>query len=211
MKRSQRAFWGWLGRKLRAQFFTGVIAVVPIAITIVVLVWLFTTIDGVLQPIIRNIFGFTIPGVGFGITIVLIYLAGIIAGNVVGRRLIRYGESVLPGIPVIRQLYQGIKQILESFSAPKTTGFMQVVFTEFPRKGMRVIGFITNKLRDEPGKEVFTVFIPTSPNPTSGFLQIVGEDEIVRTDISVEAALRMVVSAGRVLPEEVSSQLPVDS
>jgi uncharacterized membrane protein len=211
MKRSQRAFWGWLGRKLRAQFFTGVIAVVPIAITILVLVWLFTTIDGVLQPIITNMFGFMIPGAGFGITIVLIYLAGIIASNVVGRRVIRYGESVLPGIPVVRQFYQGIKQILESFSAPKTTGFMQVVFTEFPRKGMRVIGFITNKLSDEPGKEVFTVFIPTSPNPTSGFLQIVEENEIVRTDISVEAALRMVVSAGRVLPDEVSSQLSADS
>jgi uncharacterized membrane protein len=88
---------------------------------------------------------------------------------------------------------------------------MQVVFIEFPRKGIRTMGFITNELCDEPGKELFTVFIPTSPNPTSGFLQIVGEDEIVRTDVSVEDALRMIVSAGRVLPEEVKNQLSVDS
>ena len=210
MKYSQRAFWGWLGRQLRAQFLTGIIAVVPLGATILILYWIFTSIDNILQPVIKGIVGHPITGAGFGITIVLIYLIGVIASNVIGRRLIRYGETTLPGIPVFRQLYNGIKQILESFTSPEKTGFMQVVLIEFPRKGMRVIGFITNELCSEPGKKLLTVFIPTSPNPTSGFLQIVAEDEITRTDISVENALRMVISAGRVSPEGVSNALSAE-
>lgn len=210
MKYSQRAFWGWLGKKLRAQFLTGTIAVVPLGATILILTWIFVAIDNILQPIIKAIFGRPVTGAGFGITIVLIYLVGVIASNIVGKRLIRYGESALPWMPVVRQLYNSIKQILESFTSPERTGFMQVVLIEFPRKGMRVIGFVTNELCNEPGKKLLTVFIPTSPNPTSGFLEIVGEDEITRTDISVENALQMVISAGRVSPKEVSDTLSAD-
>ena len=211
MKFSLRVLWRWLVKKVGMQFMTGIIAVVPIVATVLILAWIFIAIDNILQPVIESIWGYTIPGLGFGIAIVLIYLIGVIASNVVGKRLIRYGESALPWMPVVRQLYNGIKQFLESFASPRGTGFMQVVLIEFPRKGMRVIGFITNELSNEPGKKLFTVFIPTSPNPTSGFLQIVGEDEIIQTDISVESALKIIVSAGRVLPEEFSGKLSVDS
>jgi uncharacterized membrane protein len=168
---------------------------------------LFSTIDSVLQPLIRSIWGYPIHGLGFATAIILIYLAGVVASNVIGKRLIRYGESTLPWLPVVRQVYNTIKQILESFSAPRRAGFMQVVLTEFPRKGMRVIGFVTNEIQEESGKKLLTVFIPTSPNPTSGFLQIVNEDEITHTDISVENALKMVVSAGRVSPRGIGKKL----
>ena len=106
-----------------------------------------------------------------------------------------------------RQLYNGIKQILESFSAPGKTGFMNVVLVEFPRKGMRTIGFITNESYDKSGERLLNIFIPTAPNPTSGFLQIAREDEIIRTNISVEEALRMVVSAGRISIKEIGDTL----
>ena len=211
MKYSLRAFWGWLSKRLGAQFGIGIITVVPIGATIWILYWIFVAINNVLQPLIKVVWGHTVTGVGFGIAIVLIYLAGVIASNVVGKRLIRYAESALPWMPVVRQLYTGTKQILESFSVTRGTGLMQPVLTEFPRKGMRVIGFVTNELCDEPGKKLFTVFIPTSPNPTSGFLQIVGEDEIIRTDISVENALKMVISAGRISPKEVVDKLSAHS
>ena len=207
MKYNPRAFWGWLSKKLRAQFGIGIVAVVPIGATIWILYWIFIAIDNALQPLIKVIWGHTVTGIGFVITIVLIYLVGVIASNVVGKRLIRYGESTLPWVPVVRQLYTGIKQILESFTAPRGTGFMQVVLVEFPRKGMKVIGFVTNELGHEPGKKLLTVYIPTSPNPTSGYLEVMGEDEVIRTDISVEHALRMVVSAGRVSTKEISDKL----
>jgi len=207
MKHTQRVSWGWLGKKLRTQFGTGILIVVPIGVTILILVWIFITLDNILQPIIRSIWGRTVPGVGFGVTIVLIYLAGVIASNIIGRRVIHYGESLLVKVPVVRQLYAGIKQILEGFSKPGKTGFMQVVLVEFPKEGMRAIGFITNESYSKSGERLLNVFIPTSPNPTSGFLEIVTEDKIIRTNISVDDALKMVVSAGRVSLQEVSDKL----
>ena len=207
MKHTRRVSWGWLGKKLRTQFATGILVVVPIGVTILILVWIFGALDNILQPVIRSIWGRTFPGVGFGVTIVLIYLAGVIASNIVGRRLIHYGESLLAKVPVVRYLYAGIKQILESFSKPGKTGFMQVALVEFPKEGMRAIGFITNESYDKSGERLLNVFIPTSPNPTSGFLEIVTEDKIIRTNISVDDALKMVVSAGRVSLEEISDKL----
>ncbi len=207
MKHTQRVSWGWLRKKLRTQFVTGILVVVPIGVTILIFVWIFVTLDNILQPVIRSIWGRTVPGVGFGVTIVLIYLAGVIASNIVGRRLIHYGESLLAKVPAARQLYAGIKQILESFSRPGKTGFMQVVLVEFPKEGMRTIGFITNESYDKSGERLLNVFIPTSPNPTSGFLEIVTEDKIIRTNISVDDALKMVVSAGRVSLKEISDKL----
>jgi uncharacterized membrane protein len=205
MKLSQREFWRRLGRTVRAHFITGIITIVPPAATILILYWVFERIDNLLQPIIEAIWGRPIPGVGFGVTIVLIYLVGVIASNFIGKRLIQYGESLLPGMPIFRQLYQGIKQILESFSVPPgRKGYLRVVFIEFPRKGMKALGFVTNETTNESGEKSFHVFVPTSPNPTSGFLEIVGEDEITTTNISVENALRMIISAGRVTPEELS-------
>ncbi len=211
MKHSLRVSLGRLVRKLGTQFFEGIITVVPVGATILILYWIFNIIDNILQPVISYVWGHTIPGAGFVVMILLIYLAGVIASNIVGKWLIRRAESALPWMPVFRQLYNSVKQILMSFTAPRNTGFMQVVLTEFPRKGMRAIGFITNELCDETGKKLLTVFIPTSPNPTSGFLHIVREDEITRTDISVENALKMIVSAGRVSPKEVRNMLFVDS
>jgi uncharacterized membrane protein len=201
------AFIRRVGRKLRGHFFAGVLITFPLGLTVWAFVWAFNEIDGWLQPIIERVFGYTIPGVGFGIMLVVIYLVGVIASNVFGRKLIGYGESALGRIPVARYLYNGTRQILQSFSAPADTGFMQVVLAEFPRKGTRTIGFITNEVSDESGRKLLNVFIPTAPNPTSGFLQILREEEIIRTDISVDAALKMVVSGGRMSPQEVQDKL----
>ena len=110
--------------------------------------------------------GRTIPGVGFGITVLLIYLTGLMAGNIVGKKLIQWSEVLMAKLPVFRHLYTGSKQILESFSAPRQTGFMQVVLVEYPRRGLRSVGFITNELPTHSGEKMFTIFIPTAPNPT---------------------------------------------
>ncbi len=208
MKFIHQVSWGWLGKNLRKQFFTGILVMVPIGATTLILIWIFTTIDNILQPVIGLIAGHPVRGVGFGITIVLIYLTGVIASNVVGKSLIRYGESVLSKVPVVRLLYTTIKQILESFSTPSRSGLSQAVLIEFPRKGIWTLGFITNEILTQSGDTQLNIFIPTSPNPTSGFLQIVREEEVIRTDIPVDEALRMIISAGRVSPKEVSDKLP---
>ncbi|HEX74306.1 MAG TPA: DUF502 domain-containing protein [Dehalococcoidia bacterium] len=207
MRETSQLSWRLIGKKMRRQLLTGIIVVVPLGATILILVWIFTSIDNILQPVIQLIVGRQVPGVGFGITIVLIYLVGVIASNVGGKKLIKYGESLLAKIPVFRPLYSSIKQILESFSSSGKTGLVQTVLVEFPRKGIWTVGFITNESPPQSGKVQLSIFIPTSPNPTSGFLQIVSEDEVVRTDIPVDEALKMVVSAGKISPEKIYNKL----
>ena len=197
---------GW-GKKLSGQFMTGLLVIIPLGASVLILVWLFTSIDNILQPVIRAIWGHNITGVGFGVTVILIYVVGVIARNVIGKRIIKYGESLLNRVPIFKQLYRGIRQIVDSFSDPDKTGFMQVVLVEFPQKGMRAIGFVTNEIIDKNGKKLLSVLIPTAPNPTSGFLEIVKEEDVIRTQIPVDAAVKMVVSAGRMMPDEVQTKI----
>ncbi len=201
---------GWLARKLRAQFLLGIIVSVPIGVTALILIWAFNSIDHLLQPIITFFWGHTVPGVGFGVTIVLIYLIGVIASNIAGKALIRYGEYLLGRIPLVRALYNGIKQIMQSLSSPEKTGFMQVVLVEFPKKGMMAMGFVTNEFHDKSGGRLLSVLIPTAPNPVTGFLQIVREEEVIRTKIPIDEAVRMVVSAGSAAPEKLRDRFPAD-
>lgn len=198
---------GKVVKKLRDQFIAGILVIVPAGATILILVWVFNSIDHILQPLVKAIFHHDVPGVGFGVTIVLIYLAGVIATNVIGRRILRFINSLLDRVPIFRQLSSGIRQILESFAAPNKTGFMQVVLVEFPKVGMRALGFVTNELKDENGEKLLSILIPTAPNPTSGFLQIVKEKDVIRTKISVDEALKMIVSAGRMTPPQVKENI----
>jgi len=211
MKHAKWASRNQLNKTLRAQFVAGILVIVPVGAAVLILIWVFTTIDDILQPAVNLLLGHTVPGVGFGITVALIYVAGVIATNVIGKRLVRYGESLLARVPLFRYLYTSIKKILESFSTPGEAGFLQVVLVEFPKKGMRVIGFVTNESCDKSGEKLLSVFIPTSPNPTSGYLEIVREDDIIRTNISIDDALKMVLSAGKVSLEEVSDKLGANS
>ena len=185
-------------KHLRNKLLLGILVLVPLIATVLILVWAFNSVDNILQPIIRGTWGVHFPGIGVAIVLVLAYIAGILASSILGRKIISSIEGLLDRLPVFGQLYRGIRQIIRSFSEPRQTGFMQVVFIEYPRKGIHSLGFITNELRDDTEEKLYTVFIPTSPNPTSGFMEVVREDEIIRANISVEEALRVVVSAGRV-------------
>ncbi len=198
-----------IGKKLRRQFLTGILVIVPIGVTIWLLVWIFNSIDNILQPLASSMLGRTIPGLGFVIMIALVYLLGVMASNIGIRRLVSYGESLLGRVPIVRPIYSSIKQIVDSFSTSGKTGFKQVVVVEFPMKGTRTVGFVTNESLDKAGEKLLYIFIPTAPNPTSGFLQIVREEDVIQVDTSVANALEMVVSAGKVLPEEISDKLSV--
>jgi uncharacterized membrane protein len=204
----QRTAKDGVGRKLRRQFIAGILVSIPLGATVIILIWIFNSIDNLLQPLITEIWGHNIPGVGFVVTVVLIYLAGVLASNVLGKRLIHHGDSLLKRIPIFNQIYSGIKQIVDSFSSLDKTTFMQVVLVEFPRKGMRTIAFVTNETTDKSGQKLVNVLIPNSPNPMSCFLEIVREEEVVRTKIPVDQALKMIVSAGRMLPEEMGGPAP---
>jgi len=211
MDQSKRKFPIRVGEKLRAQFGAGILIIVPIIITILILVWLFNYIDNIAQPVAKSLLGRTIPGLGFALTVVLIYLTGLVATSVIGKRLVGYIESLLARVPLFRYLYTSIKQIMVSFTSPSETKFLQVVLVEFPKKGMRVLGFVTSESRVESGEKLLNVFIPTSPNPTSGYLEIVRENDIIRTNISIDDALKMILSAGKISLKEVSDRLGAEN
>jgi uncharacterized membrane protein len=203
----QPSFWNRFLRKLRDVLIAGLVVTVPIGLTIWIFVWLFTQIDKILRPWIEKIFGHQVVGTGFAVIVALVLIVGLIATNVIGKRIVRWGESQLSRVPIGRIIYVGIRQVIQSFSDPEKTGFMQVVMVEYPRKGIYTIGFVTNEHIDENGKKLVNVFIPTAPNPMTGFIQIVDESELLRTSITVEEALKMVVSAGRMSPKEVGDKM----
>jgi uncharacterized membrane protein len=190
-------------KKIGSHFLAGLLIIVPLGLTALILIWLFNWIDGILEPIIVAIWGRNFPGIGFGVIIILIYVVGLLVSNFLGKRAFYYIERyVINKIPVIGFLYKGIKQILESFSKTSKNGFLKVVFVEFPRKGMKGIGFITNEKICKSGEKEYYVFIPTAPNPTTGFLQIVKEEDIIPTNMSVDEAVKLVISAGKYRPED---------
>lgn len=189
------------------RFLAGLKVVIPVAVTLFIVVWVFTKIDGLLQPVIQYAMGRNIPGLGFGVTVLVIIIAGVVVSNVATRKLFSHSEYLVSKIPLIRHLYSGIKQITDSFSADSNGRFMKVVLVEFPKKGMTTLGFVTNEVQDDSGKTYLNVFIPTAPNPTSGFLQIIPEADVVHTTISPDAALKMIVSAGKVSAKDLSAGL----
>jgi uncharacterized membrane protein len=200
----------WLLRIFRKNFLAGMLIIIPLAIAVWLLWWVFSSVDNLLQPVISAIFGKEIPGLGFAIFLVLIYITGIIASNYLGKRIIRYGESLLTRVPVFRQVYIGAKQVVEGLSGSgmNKAAFREVVFVEFPRDGMTTLAFITNEITDKSGKKLYAIYIPTAPVPTSGYFEMVTEDKIIRTDISIDEAMKIVISSGMILPDEVTVGKP---
>ena len=181
----------------------GLLLLVPVVITYLVLRLLFTSIDDVLQPALEEAFGRRFPGLGAAILVVLVYLAGLVASRVVGRRLIRLGQGLLLRVPVIGSVYSAAKQLIESFSGEAATGFKRVVVIEYPREGLWTIGFLTGTTTDERGQAMGLVYIPTAPTPQSGWVAILPMGQIYDTDLTVGAAMRLVLSGGISAPPRI--------
>ncbi len=201
--------WHHFVAALRKYFLAGVVVVVPIAAAILALIWVFTTIDNILQPPISWIirlfdpdFTGKIVGLGFVATAILVLGTGIIASDYVGHRLIKISESFLAKVPVFRQIYSSIKQVVEGVTGlgMNKAAFRKVVFVEFPLKGMKTVGFVTNEMSDPEGKKLYSIFIPTSPTPTTGYYMIATADRVYPTNITVDEAMKLVISAGIIAP-----------
>jgi len=191
-------------RYLRKYLVTGVLIMAPLAIVIYVLYWVFSSVDDMAQPAIEAVAGQKIPGLGFAIFLVLIYLVGIIASNYLGKRIVRFLESLITRVPAFRQIYAGAKQVVEGLtgSGLNKAAFREVVFVEFPRKGMMTMAFLTNVTTDESGQKLYVIYIPTPPMPTGGFFEMVTEDKIIHTDVSIDDGLKTIISCGIILPAE---------
>lgn len=186
--------------KLRQNFIAGLVVLIPVVATIWVIKWLFDIIDGILAPAFVPIFGYTITGIGFVAIVILVYLLGLLVTNVLGRKLVQFGQSLVDKVPVVSQIYNAFRQIMDSLMLSQKGAFKEVVLVEFPRAGMRSIAFVTNRTKDSSGQELVAFYIPTAPNPTSGFIEIATPDRIIPTSMSVEDAMKIVLSAGMICP-----------
>ena len=200
------------GRRLRNYFLTGLIIVAPLAIT-AYLTWTFIGWGGSWgEPYIPQIYNpdnylpFAVPGFGLLTALFLITMIGFLTANLVGRSIIGFGESLLDRMPLVRSLYKGLKQIFQTVLAEQSGSFKQAALIEYPRRGLWSIVFIATDTKGEvnerlPESESMSVFLPTTPNPTSGFLLFVPRKDVIILDMSVEEAAKMVISAGLVSPD----------
>ncbi|MDV2989522.1 MAG: DUF502 domain-containing protein [Dehalogenimonas sp.] len=192
----------WLTGNIKKEFTSGMLFLIPILASILILIWVFTTIDGILQPLITIIFGQQIMGLGILSTLLLIWGVGLVLHNGLGRAMLKRLDQGMERVPLYSQIYTGAKQVMDSLGGVRRTAFKETVLVDFPRAGMKALAFITNEMVDENGEKIYVVYVPTSPLPTSGFLQLLRENQICRPDLAVDCAMRMIVSGGMVTPDK---------
>lgn len=195
---------------LRTYFLTGLLIVVPIGISAwflhLIIDWTdnkLTLLPPVLHP--NTYLPFPLPGLGLILTLISIFIVGVVTTNFIGKAFISLGERVVDKIPLIRSIYILVKQVMETIFSQDKEGFKRVVLIEYPRKGLYSIAFVTGVARGEvqakTSDTLVNVFIPTTPNPTSGFLIMVPEEDTIPLEMDVEAAFKLVISGGMVTEE----------
>ena len=195
---------------LRRYLITGLVVWVPLVITFFVLKFLVDLMDNsllLLPPAWRPeaLFGFKIPGLGVVLAAVIVLLTGLVTANLVGRKLVELWEGIVQHIPLVRTIYSAVKQVMETLLGNGGDSFRKVLMIEYPRKGLWTLAFQTGigvgEMQHRTHREVLTVFVPTTPNPTSGFIILVPRDDVVELDMTVEDGLKLVMSLGVVTPK----------
>ena len=203
-----------LKRRLRNIFITGILITVPVAFTLFILNFLFKLLDNLVVPwFIKTLieFGtplpenFRLPGLGLILIVLLIFVIGVLTKSFLGGKLVQLGEMIVDRIPVVRSIYTGAKQVVTTIAEADTKAFRKVVLVEFPRKGIYSVGFITGTTEGEVQEltdaKLVNVFVPTTPNPTSGFLVFVANEDIIELTMTVEEGIKFIISVGIVTPE----------
>jgi uncharacterized membrane protein len=200
---------------LRKYFATGLLILVPLAITLWVLRLIIDTLDQSLQllpPSVRSEFPFNVPGMGFVLTLVIIFLVGLLGRNFIGRYLLRWWDALLQRIPFVNVIYGSVKQVSDTLLGPSGKAFRKPVLVEFPRPGIWSVAFVVGDpgetIEQRVGAGFQTVYVPTAPNPTSGYILIMPASEITDLDMSVDDALKYVLSVGVVVPSARAAQSP---
>jgi uncharacterized membrane protein len=198
---------------LRRYFVAGLLFWVPVAVTVLVVRFLVNLLDRTLllvplQYRPESLLGFSLPGLGVLLALVVVFLTGIVVANLLGRRLLQLWEAVLARIPVVRSIYSGAKQVMETVVSGNGKSFREVVMVEYPRKGLWTLAFVTGdaypQARQIIGEDAISIYVPTTPNPTSGFFLMVSGNELIRLNISVEDGLKLILSTGVLQPKAVA-------
>jgi len=207
----RRTFLGPLRRPVihfQRTLGAGILVILPVGITVLILKFFFDLLDPVLEPLVDLLPGDAVTGTGLVGLILLVYILGLFAAQVIGRRLIGFGHQMMEVIPIVKGIYGTTRMAIEILShshngdgngdgdVNENQQYSGVVLVDFPRDGIKSVGLITSTMLDTDGDEVLSVYIPTTPIPSSGFLVIVAASEVTQTDMSVEEAMRVVISGG---------------
>ncbi|MCE5186331.1 MAG: DUF502 domain-containing protein [Planctomycetaceae bacterium] len=186
-------------------FAAGFLLILPLFITLLILQFLFKIATGLFGPILLRFFPeapiWLKVGVSLMIVFLVIFFLGVLTSHFLGRWFWNRFEQVLLQIPILRSIYSASREIVSIFHNPNRTGLKEAVLVDFPREGMKAIGFITGTIVNEHGVHCYRIFIPTTPNPTTGFLEIVPQSDVTHTNLTIEEAFRMIMSAGILGPE----------
>ena len=189
---------------LRSRFITGALVAFPLAVTIFFGRFLFGLLDRWSYPISQKLVGYAIPGAGALLAVILIFGLGMLAHNMIGRRILRFGERLISRVPVLRPVYMGAREVTKVLGTDRTKNFRRVVVIPFPNRDILSIAFLTNEFElDGPrGREPWaSVFMPTTPNPTTGFYLLIPAELVRDSGLSVEEAVKMVISGGLLAPD----------
>ncbi len=213
---------------MRKYVIAGLLVWVPLGVTVLVIKLLVDTMDRtllLLPPAWRPdaLLGFHVPGLGVVMSVLVVFVTGVVVANLLGRRLVAAWESILSRIPLVRSIYTGVKQIAETVFSASGQSFRKVLLVEYPRRGAWSLAFQTGtrlgEVQEKTGEEVVAVFVPTTPNPTSGFVILIPRKDVIELDMDVDEGLKMIISMGVVVPEwpkrsrpaAVVAQAPADS
>ena len=203
---------GNLAARLRTYFLTGLVIAAPISITVYITWWFVDLFDNWIKPFVPAQYNpdtylpFSVPGVGLLFALMGLTLLGALTANLFGRTIVSYGEQMLDRMPIVRNVYKALKQIFETALSQSQSSFRQVGLIQYPRKGLYAIVFVSTDTKGEVleragnGGEMLSVFLPTTPNPTSGFLLFVPKEDVALLDMTVEEGAKLVISAGLVAP-----------
>ncbi|MEE2876693.1 MAG: DUF502 domain-containing protein [Candidatus Neomarinimicrobiota bacterium] len=188
-------------KHLRGKIVAGLVTIIPIFATVWILTLLFNFFDGFAAPLLDSL-QFHIPGLGVIIALLFMYLLGILVTNFLGRKLVSIGESLLRRIPLANTIYGTVKQITQSVSGASNRAFQKTVLINYPRAGIWTMAFVTGESKDANGTPYYHLFVPTTPNPTSGVMVFIPQSNAIDSKLSVEEGLKAIISGGMLAPKE---------
>ena len=188
-------------QSFRSKLFAGLATLLPLYLTYVVIKFLFESLEKMSGPILKQ-FGLDIPGLGIILTIVLIYVLGLIVTNFLGKKIFNIGESIVKRVPIVNMIYTTLKQITDTFTKGTTDAFEGVVYIQYPRKGLWTMAFISGESKNKDDIPYYHLFVPTTPNPTSGFFLMIPQADAIPTGMNVEEGLKTIISGGLLAPNQ---------
>ena len=188
-------------QKFRSKLFAGLATLLPLYLTFIVIKFLFTKLEEMSGPILKKI-NLDIPGLGIILTVLLVYILGLLVTNFLGKKIFDIGQRLVKKVPIVNMIYTTLKQITDTFTKGSMDAFKGAVYIEYPRKGLWTMAFISGESISKDGVSFYHLFVPTTPNPTSGFFLMIPQSDTIKSGMSVENGLKTIISGGLLAPKK---------